>query len=128
VWLYPIYFDFLPSFRLAKVLHLTKPNPINNPCSSNPCSPQQECQQILNQKSTYVCLCPLNEIGQQCGLIHDPCQNDGTCLSTPSPNRFICLCDEYHSGDQCQFDKQEVRLHIKNIPYLISLLLFNIFI
>jgi hypothetical protein len=24
VWLYPIYFDFLPSFRLSKILHLTK--------------------------------------------------------------------------------------------------------
>jgi hypothetical protein len=166
VWLYPIYFDFLPSFRLAKVLHLTKPDPINNPCSSNPCSPQQQCQQILNRNSTYVCLCapnfkghncslidemcersfcsskalckpnyrgilmgneqpycicPLNEIGQQCGLIFDgcdlnPCQNDGTCLSTTKPNQFICLCDEYHSGNQCQLKKEGVRLHIKNNP------------
>jgi hypothetical protein len=168
VWLYPIYFDFLPSFRLAKVLHLTKTNAIKNPCLGNPCSPQQECHQILNQESTYVCLCrpnfkghdcslidetckkgfcslnalckptyrgtlsgneqpycicPLNEIGHQCELIHDrcdsnPCYNNGTCLSTPEVNRFICLCDEYHYGDQCQLKKRgvQVQLEIKNIP------------
>ena len=41
VWLYPIYFDFLPSFRLAKVLHLTKPDTTKNPCLSNPCNPNK---------------------------------------------------------------------------------------
>jgi hypothetical protein len=166
VWLYPIYFDFIPSFRLAKVLHLTKPDNTSNPCSSNPCSPQQECHQILNQNSTHVCLCPpdykgencslidetckegfcalnalckptyrgilsgieqpfcicpLNKIGHQCDLIHDrcdsnPCYNNGTCLSTSEPNRFICLCDEYHYGDQCQLEKRGVRLNLKCIP------------
>jgi hypothetical protein len=166
VWLYPIYFDFLPSFRLAKVLYLTKPDPIKNPCLSNPCNPQQECHQILNHKSTYVCLCrpnfkgdncslieemckegfcslnalckpnyrgtlsgneqpycicPLNEIGHQCELIHDQCysnlcRNNGTCLSTSEVNRFICLCDEYHYGDQCELEKRGVQLQIKNIP------------
>jgi hypothetical protein len=166
VWLYPIYFDFLPSFRLSKVLHLTKSDAIKNPCLSNPCNPQQECHQILNHNSTYVCLCqpdfkghncslidetckrgfcslnalckptyrgtlsgneqpycicPLNEIGHQCELIHDrcysnPCRNNGTCLSAPEVNRFICLCDEYHYGDQCQLEKRGVQLEIKNIP------------
>jgi hypothetical protein len=67
------------------------------------------------------CICPLNKVGYQCELIHDrcdpnPCYNNGTCLSTSEPNRFICLCDEYHYGDECQLEKRGVRLHIKNIP------------
>jgi hypothetical protein len=166
VWLYPIYFDFLSSFRLAKVLHLTKLDSINNPCSSNPCNPQQECQQILNQKSTFVCLCrpnfkghncsviddmcdqgycslnalckpsyrgalsgnerpyclcSLNKMGHRCDLIHDqchpnPCRNDGTCFSTPLPNQYLCLCDDFHYGDQCQLEKRGVRLQMKKSP------------
>jgi hypothetical protein len=166
VWLYPIYLDFLPSFRLSKVLHLTKRDTINDSCSNNPCNSQQECHLILNQNSTYVCLCrpnfkgddcsiidekcerdfcssnalckpnyqgtlmnneepycicPLNEFGRQCGLIRDqcdpnPCQNNGTCHSNPEADQFICLCDIFHSGDQCQFKKLAVRLQIKNSP------------
>ncbi len=148
------------------MLHLTKPDVINNPCSSNPCSSQEECHQILNHKSTYVCLCPpnfkghdcsirdnmcdqvycslnalckpnyrsllsgneqpycicpLNKIGHRCDLIHDqcdpnPCENDGTCLSTPSPNRLICFCDDYHYGDQCQLKKRSVQFYIEKSP------------
>ena len=166
VWLYPIYFDFIPSFRLAKVLHLPKLDNINNPCSSNPCNRQEKCYPILNENSTYVCLCPpnysgencssidkmckegfcssnglckptyrgilngieqpycicpLNKIGHRCDLIHDRCDsnscyNNGTCVSTSEPNRFTCLCDEYHYGDQCQLEKRGVRLQMKNIP------------
>jgi hypothetical protein len=76
---------------------------------------------ILSGNEQPYCICPLNEIGHQCELIHDPCdsnpcRNNGTCLSTPEVNRFICLCDEYHYGDQCEFEKRGVQLHIKNIP------------
>ena len=151
VWLYPIYLDFLPSFRLAKVLHFPKQNPINDPCSSNPCNSQEECHSIVNENSTYVCLCrpnfkgencllidemcqddfcssnalckpnyegilngneepycicPLNEFGRQCGLIHDrcdpnPCQNNGICHSKSEIDQSICLCGDFHYGDQC---------------------------
>jgi hypothetical protein len=75
---------------------------------------------LIGNEQPY-CICPLNETGQQCGLIFDacdpnPCENDGTCLSTPEVNQYICLCDEYHSGEQCEFEKRSVRLEIKNIP------------
>ncbi|CAF3019750.1 unnamed protein product [Rotaria sp. Silwood2] len=59
VWQYPIYFDYLPVFRLAKVLRLTKSTEIDgrNPCLKNPCSQYQQCYQLLNQKSAHICLC-----------------------------------------------------------------------
>jgi hypothetical protein len=89
-------------------------------CSSNAlCKPHYRGILIGNEQP--YCICPLNETGQQCGLIFDacdpnPCENDGTCLSTPEVNQYICLCDEYHSGEQCEFEKRSVRLEIKNIP------------
>jgi hypothetical protein len=111
VWLYPIYFDFLPSFRLAKVLHLTKSDTISNPCFPNPCNPQQECQQILNQKSTYVCLCRPNFKGHNCSVTDDMC-DQGYCSVNAlcKPNyrgalsgneRPYCLCPLNKMGHRC---------------------------
>ena len=54
IWLYPIYFDFLPSFRFAKVLRIAQQ--LNNSCVSNPCHPKEECQPILNRRSSFICL------------------------------------------------------------------------
>jgi hypothetical protein len=56
VWQYPVYFDYLPSFRLSKVLRLYKPtNQIHHPCFSNPCSPLQECYQLEKKNQlTFV--------------------------------------------------------------------------
>jgi hypothetical protein len=111
VWLYPIYFDFLPSFRLAKVLHLTKPDGTKNPCSSNPCNSKQECQQILNKKSTYVCLCLPNFKGDNCSIIDDMCK-EGFCSTNAlcKPNyrgllnvneRPYCICPLNETGHRC---------------------------
>ena len=85
-------------------------------CSSNAlCKPNY--RGLLSGNEQPYCICPLNEIGHRCDLIHDkchpnPCQNNGTCLSTSKPNQFFCLCDDYHYGDECQLEKRSVRLHI----------------
>ena len=41
VWNYPIFFDHLPVFRLAKVLHFSLTNNDSTPCSSEPCHPNE---------------------------------------------------------------------------------------
>jgi hypothetical protein len=94
-------------------------------CERGFCSADALCKPnyrgILIGNEQPYCICPLNEIGHQCGLIHDqcdsnPCQNNGTCLSTSEVDQFMCLCDDFHYGDQCQLEKQGVRLQIKNSP------------
>lgn len=109
--MYPVYFDFLPSFRLAKVLHLTKPDTIQNPCFSNPCSPKQECHQVLNQKSTYVCLCPPNFKGDKCLIKDKMCEEDfcsANALCKPNYRGSLsgneqpyCICPLNEIGHQC---------------------------
>lgn len=90
--MYPVYLDFLPSFDLAKVLPLTRPNP---------CNLHHECHPVVNQNSAYVCLCPSNFKG-----------ND--CHSEADFDEFICRYDEYSNGDQCRFEKKEIRFDMKN--------------
>lgn len=78
VWLYPVYFDFLPSFRLAKVLRLIKRDSMKNPCFSNPCNSSEEYHQILNENLTYICLCPSNFKGENCSILDEMCEK-GFC-------------------------------------------------
>jgi hypothetical protein len=162
VWQYHVYFDYLSSFRLAKVLRLTKLNVHENPCMSNPCGYPQKCHQILNQKSGYICLCPSNFRGNNCSILdrmcseefcfpnalcrpnyrglltgneipycicpigtfglrcelrHDqcdsnPCQNNGTCFPRSTPGEYFCSCESLYYGDQCEQQKEAVRLYI----------------
>lgn len=52
-WHYPIYFDFLPSFRLATVLRF--PNGLGNasidPCLNHGCNQNSTCPRIFNKKT-----------------------------------------------------------------------------
>jgi hypothetical protein len=162
VWQYHVYFDYLSSFRLAKVLRLTKLNIHENPCMSNPCGYPQKCHQILNPKSGYICLCPSNFRGNNCSILdrmcseefclpnalcrpnyrglltgneipycicpigtfglrcelkHDqcdsnPCQNNGTCFPKSTPGEYFCLCESLYYGNQCEQQKEAVRLYI----------------
>lgn len=60
VWRYPIYFDFLPSFRFAKTLRFLQKQPdlVHSPCYSNPCnSSNVECHILQNDPSKYICIC-----------------------------------------------------------------------
>ena len=112
VWQYPIYFDYLPVFRLAKVLRLTIPDPSSDPCSSNPCNQNQDCRQLQNNKSNYICLCKRNFTGPDCLEPNSLCMR-GYCAnqSICKPNyrgslvgdQFpFCLCSFDLYGDQCE--------------------------
>jgi hypothetical protein len=114
IWKYPIYFDYLPNFRLSKILRLIKLEDIKNPCSSNPCPSDKECYPLINQLSIYICsnidekclegfcspnalckpnyrneipycICPLNHHGRRCELLND------ICLSNPCQNNGQCF-------------------------------------
>jgi hypothetical protein len=111
VWQYPVYFDFLPVFRFSKALRLTKPIPEQNPCSSNPCHQNQDCRQLQNKKSNYICLCKANFTGENCSIPDQRCMN-GYCayesICRPNYRGLIvgnelpyCICSFDLYGDQC---------------------------
>ncbi|CAF1470016.1 unnamed protein product [Adineta ricciae] len=152
IWKYPIYFDYLPSFRLVKILRLTTVDHTDNPCSSNPCKNDSQCHQLLNQPHNYICfsvspnpnqsycfsqalyrsnyynsadrndsstycICPLKRYGRRCELSHDecnrnPCENNGTCLSSIKPMDYYCSCAHLYYGKRCELLRQIVSLHI----------------
>jgi hypothetical protein len=117
IWLYPIYFDFLPNFRLAKVLHLTKPDVIGDPCTNTSCNRHQICHRILNKKSDYLCLYRSDFIEENCS-IKDKMYEDSFCSSNAlcKPNyqgllsgnqQPYCICPLNEIGHRCSlvFDK-----------------------
>jgi EGF-like domain len=115
VWLYPIYFDFLPNFRLAKVLYLTRLDESRDPCLSSPCAVHQECHRLLNEPSHFVCLCQPMFSGTECSIQDRLCQDNfcgSNALCKPDYRSLVrgndrlpyCLCPLSRLGDRCQLN------------------------
>jgi hypothetical protein len=118
VWKYPIFFDFLPSFRLAKTLHIT--NIHSKTCQPDPCNlPNAECHILQNEPEKYVCLCKTGYSGEDCSVqdqycVNNFCHPNSWCKpsylgSTAGSRLPFCLCplDVYGTKcglvyDQCQ--------------------------
>jgi hypothetical protein len=112
LWKFPIYFDYLPSFRLAKVLRFPVSYTANDPCQSNPCNRQSICQRIFNENSTsaYVCLCRSPFYGKECEFTDENCSKfcaphsickakyNGILTSNQQP---LCLCPLNYYGPRC---------------------------
>jgi hypothetical protein len=82
-----------------------------NPCSSDPCNQNQDCQPIINDESKYICLCKSHFKGENCSTKDQNCL-DGYCAigSICKPNYRgllignelpICLCSLDRFGEQC---------------------------
>ncbi|CAF4500811.1 unnamed protein product, partial [Rotaria sp. Silwood2] len=114
IWRYPIYFDYLPVFRLAKVLRLIKLNNDKNPCLSNPCNENQQCYEIINENSTFICICKANFGGENCSVrnqlcIDEYCSSKSLCKPDyqgfQKGNRFpYCLCLLNRFGNRCEIE------------------------
>ena len=114
VWQYPVYFDYLPVFRLAKMLRLAQSKEINdtNPCLSKPCNPHQQCHQLLNQKSRHICLCKSHFTGINCSDLDSMCANNycsSNALCKPTYRGLLsgnklpyCICPSIHLGHRCE--------------------------
>ena len=111
VWRYPIFFDYLPVFRLATVLRFLLPRG-DNPCHQHPCSRNEECYQVQNQRSEHLCLCKTGFSGKNCSEVDAKC-SAGHCSSTavclPGYQGLIngndypyCICPSGHIGERCE--------------------------
>jgi hypothetical protein len=102
VWQYPIYLDYLLSFRLSKVLRFMKSDPVNNPRSSNPCTQYQECHPIQNQRSVYICLCSNNFIGANCSILDRMCADD-FCSRNSLLNLRNNMMQDMEKNSKCSY-------------------------
>jgi len=112
VWHYPIYFDFLPAFRLAKVLRFPLSFTSNPLCqTSNPCQNNATCHNIINRNhSSYFCSCSHGFHGQHCEFYdsrcNDYCSPSSICKPTYRGNltgnrQPFCLCPIDTFGSTC---------------------------
>ncbi|CAF1557947.1 unnamed protein product [Rotaria magnacalcarata] len=105
-WHYPIYFDYLPSHRLAVVLRFPSwyENGTLNPCSQRSCRQNSTCLPILNQNHSYYCSCKSGYYGKQCDLYEPHCEtycsSNALCRVTHGTHPY-CICPLDHFGPQC---------------------------
>ena len=81
-------FDFLPAFRLAKVLHFTDRS-LPSLCSSNYCKNNGTCYVINQNQSLHLCLCQRGWQGMYCEktLDHIKCAAHALVRS-----QNVCVC------------------------------------
>jgi hypothetical protein len=119
-WLYPIYFDFLPVFRLATVLKFPKwyENSTIDPCANNTSCPQNSvCRPIFNQEyPRFWCSCESTFYGKNCE-IYEPmclsyCSSDALCKpkgrgELTNTNNPLCICPLHRFGPRCNLRHEE---------------------
>ena len=111
VWQYPIYFDYLPVYRFAKVLRLAKLDS-NDLCNPNPCNGKEECYPLMNEQSQHICLCKNNFFGPNCSNTNSDCMSNycsPNALCQPSYRGLLnsadlpyCICPIDHIGQRCE--------------------------
>jgi hypothetical protein len=111
-WHYPIYFDYLPAYRLAVVLKF--PSWLGNapldPCWQNICNENSICMPIFNQNNSYYCSCKSGYFGKDCRMYERHCETycsaNALCrINADEMNASItkpyCICPLNHVGPQC---------------------------
>jgi hypothetical protein len=109
---YPIYFDYLPAFRLATVLKFPFwfENSTFNPCAQNSCSPNSVCKPVLNKKQHFYCSCESGYKGENCTVYDDKCSSycssDSICRSgqrgmIKTSDIPLCICPLGGFGPSC---------------------------
>ena len=113
VWQYPIYFDFLPSFRLSKILRFHPPilSLSHSPCFENRCGQNGICREVLRSNhSSYFCSCHSGYYGADCKSYDEECNNCCSPKSICKPEyremirgnqRPLCLCPASTFGSTC---------------------------
>ncbi|CAF1574406.1 unnamed protein product, partial [Didymodactylos carnosus] len=103
VWQYSIMpFNFLPSYRLAKIFNF--PNDVRMPllCTANLCFSNGTCYLLNNNQSSYFCYCQRGWRGRHCELVDDECSDNIRCApDSVCRGNAICLCKQGYSLPNC---------------------------
>ncbi|CAF4411452.1 unnamed protein product [Rotaria sp. Silwood2] len=111
-WHYPVYFDYLPAFRLAVVLKFPSwfDNATLDPCLKNNCTENSICAPILNLNHSYYCSCKNGYYGRDCSkyesLCHKYCSKNSICRANHNTilmnqRRPYCICTLNYFGPRC---------------------------
>ena len=123
-WHYPVYFDFLPSHRLAPLLKFPMwfDNSSSNPCTNVQCPLNSICKPILSNGSTaaFYCSCRNGFHGKTCEKYENKCRSycapnaickvDYRGRLTNKDNPF-CVCPYRHFGPRCYLRYDECNLN-----------------
>jgi hypothetical protein len=108
VWHFPIQFEFLPAFRIAKVLHFNDTN--KNETCDLPCGLHGQCFRLENEIKQSICSCESGWYGDRCNEFDEQCDNfcHPHALCRPQERGFIngdqrpaCLCSHGWFGPTC---------------------------
>lgn len=111
-WHYPIYFDYLPAFRLAVVLRFPSwfGNKTSDPCEQNHCNENSMCMPVFNKYPIHYCSCKSGYHGKDCNLYDSRCTSycstDALCQPDYDHMRsdrrqLSCICPENRFGPRC---------------------------
>jgi hypothetical protein len=111
-WHYPVYFDYLPAFRLAIVLKFPTwfGNATLDPCWQNSCIVNSTCMPVFNQNNSYYCSCKSGYYGTNCSMYESRCNTycsvSAFCLLDDynlqaTKNKPHCICPLGHFGPRC---------------------------
>ncbi|CAF1312799.1 unnamed protein product [Rotaria sordida] len=112
IWKYSIPFDFLPAYRLVKVLKYKAINQTNHLCKiNNPCRNNATCYPLMNNDRFYYCYCGNTSYGRHCEYT----SNNSSCLN--HSNNYLCrpnyfnskpylICSANRFGSQCNIERQ----------------------
>jgi hypothetical protein len=117
-WHYPIYFDYLPVFRLAVVLKFPSwfGNVTLDPCSKNSCNENSTCLTVFNQNNSYYCSCKSGYYGTNCSMYEPLCETycsaNALCRLydfdlQAKKNELYCICPLDHFGPRCNLKYDE---------------------
>ncbi|CAF1423463.1 unnamed protein product, partial [Adineta steineri] len=105
-WVYPIYFDYLPAFRLAVVLKLPSwfEQSSSNHSQYNHCNEHSTFLPILNQNNSFYCSCHNGYYGINCekyeSICDTSCSTDAFCRPSKK-SKPHCICPLGYFGRYC---------------------------
>ncbi|CAM4936556.1 unnamed protein product [Rotaria socialis] len=111
-WDYPIYFDFLPSYRFATILRF--PNDYTNisinSCRKHRCLKNSICRPLFSKTNSYYCSCKQGYYGKHCQFRNEQCHvycsaqsicKGGYRDQDIGIQRPLCICPRDRFGPRC---------------------------